>query len=565
MPCVVPAIGLPYRVAAFLLAEGLHHAISVPSRMEAIHVWGIQANYWKFVVEGRRSQFDVRPSAAIGQCRLQFSELNPTLLELRPFSDSAIPAHAAYSIVDTVVGSAPSEFIATWHHALSFITAIDGSERILDQIWESAPSAIPFDERWSTRSRLPMPPVVWQWLEEMARVARTGHVDSSDWKKQTDDVLQSIQHELSQQPIVLPDEFLAERCDVSLDTPDSPEFSCAVERRELSPHQARPSITIDLPLAETLTVRIGQLTSHTADFWNGFPERFPHLRRYQSQRIYRQVTQAFQSEGNGETWEFAVFPEVCLPFEGRPRFERLAAESRRGGVIGCLWREIASAVQPFCREMIPCRYFVNEAFLAIPLPSTGRMAPVVRSFLIRKPLPANSEIALARRLSEIVGRDDAWNVLPGRRVFRFVHPSWGDFTVAICSDLLDPAPWRSMRGQLLHIFLCSYNKDVSLFDSLTWVRAYENFANLVATNCGTYGGSFAWSPRSGESKELARLRGTELFVLADVKLPVRSLFERQRDGTGSAITTELRKWNGPHDHEERVGFKSPPPGFRSRE
>ena len=154
-------------------------------------------------------------------------------------------------------------------------------------------------------------------------------------------------------------------------------------------------------------------------------------------------------------------------------------------------------------------------------------------------------------------------MLPGRRVFRFVHPEWEDFTVAICSDLLDPAPWLSMRGHLLHVFLCSYNPDVSLFDSLTWVRAYENFANLVATNCGAYGGSFAWSPRSGENKEVARIRGTGLFVLADVELPVQRLFEWQRDGTETAIVSHLNEWRG--NDRARTEFKSPPPSFPSRD
>lgn len=78
LPCSVPAIGLPYRVAAFLLAEGLRHHAIAP-------------------------------------------------LELLPVSVSTIPAHAAYFTPETVVASPPSDFVIVWHHALSFITAIDGS------------------------------------------------------------------------------------------------------------------------------------------------------------------------------------------------------------------------------------------------------------------------------------------------------------------------------------------------------------------------------------------------------------------------------------------------------
>ena len=209
------------------------------------------------------------------------------------------------------------------------------------------------------------------------------------------------------------------------------------------------------------------------------------------------------------------------------------------------------------------RYFVNEALLSVPLPCSNQTRPIVRSFLIRKPLPGHVEIALAHRLSEISPAVE-WRMLPGRRVFRFVHALWGDFTVAICSDLLDPAPWLSMRGNLLHVFLCSYNKDVTLFESLTWVRAYENFANIVATNCGAYGGSFAWSPRSGDNKEIARLRGNDLFVLADVLLPVRDLFDWQRNGNNESINSHLEEWRG-SVHQHRPRFKSPPPNFPSRQ
>lgn len=564
MPSSVPAVGLPYRVAAFLLAEAFrHHSNVLQVSCGAAQLWGVQELQWPVVAAARRSQFELRPEVAIGQSTLRLSASQSCLFE-PAFADSgALPIHAAFLILETTTETPSPDFLIHWHHALSFISAIDGSERMLDEIWQSAPSAIPFEERWSTRSRLPMPSIVWQWLDEMARVARTGDVASTRWQQLKAEVLSNLEQEFAQQPLVLPDEFLAERCDVSFGSPDSPEFPCAVERREMSPHQPTPRVPVETPtLAEKLGVRIAQLTSQPLEFWTGFPERFPNLRRVESQRVFRQVTQAFQSEGDGPSWEFAVFPEVCLPFDGRRRFEKLVSETGRAAVIGCLWHEVAPALKPISRASLRHRYFVNEALLSIPMPKPQRRRPIVRSFLVRKPLPTHSEVALAKRLSELVGLDDAWKILPGRRVFRFVHPTWGDFTVAICSDLLDPAPWHSMRGQLLHLFLCSYNPDVALFDSLTWVRAYENFANLVATNCGAFGGSFAWSPRSREKKEVARIRGNGLFVLADVDLPVKSLFDWQIQGIDASVNAEIDLWKV--KAKLKLDFKSPPPGFLSR-
>jgi len=404
---------------------------------------------------------------------------------------------------------------------------------------------------------------MWLWLEEMARVARTGQSTSSDWQQRLTEVRQMLTADFEQQSLTLPDEFLAERCDVSLTSHESPEYPCAIERREISPHYSVPRLPVAVEkLAETFAVRIAQLTTHPLNIWRGFPERFPHLLRHESQRAFRQVTQTFQDHGDGAAWDIGVFPEVCLPFNGRKRFERLVAETQKAGVIGCMWREVAPGIRPLSGLMQSRRYYVNEALLSIPLPSSKLSRPIVRSFLVRKPVPAHVEIALGQRLSELNPTVE-WRMLPGRRVFRFVHATWGDFTVAICSDLLDPAPWLSMRGNLLHVFLCSYNQDVALFESLTWVRAYENFANLVATNCGAYGGSFAWSPRSGDNKEIARIRGNNLFVLADVLLPIRALFERQRDGGRSSIDAHLAEWRG-SAHHNVSGYKSPPPSYPRR-
>jgi predicted amidohydrolase len=157
----------------------------------------------------------------------------------------------------------------------------------------------------------------------------------------------------------------------------------------------------------------------------------------------------------------------------------------------------------------------------------------------------------------------AWKLIPGRRIYRFIHPQWGDFTVAICSDIIDPVPWASLKGQILHLFLCSYNPDVNLFESMTWVRADENCVNLVATNCGHYGGSFAWSPRSAENRELARVRGNHVFVLADVSLPVKELLNWQKTGVSKSVAKELEKTWRDNEYPD-AKFKAPPPQFPGR-
>ena len=109
------------------------------------------------------------------------------------------------------------------------------------------------------------------------------------------------------------------------------------------------------------------------------------------------------------------------------------------------------------------------------------------------------------------------------------------------------------------MFTVAFNKDVELYDALTWVRAYESYVNVLAVNHGQFGGSFVWTPKHSYARELARLRGSDLFLLADVEIPVKSLLDAQNKGVKQAVEEAKRKWmNQP---QGRVTFKAPPPGY----
>ena len=214
------------------------------------------------------------------------------------------------------------------------------------------------------------------------------------------------------------------------------------------------------------------------------------------------------------------------------------------------------------------RWFANEALLVLPVENDlpGLATRVVR---VRKPRPAASERGLERALSLHTG--EQWNILPGDRFFLFRHPTWGNFTVGICSDLLDPMPWALLRGEVAHMFFSAYNDDVDLFGVVTRTRAYEDYCNVVLVNHGSKGGSFAWSPRTGPTKEIARFQGEDLDVVADVTLPVRALLEAQRRRLPMAIDDHRISWLGESrdrnesdsDRELRK-YKTPPPGYRKR-
>lgn len=110
--------------------------------------------------------------------------------------------------------------------------------------------------------------------------------------------------------------------------------------------------------------------------------------------------------------------------------------------------------------------------------------------------------------------------------------------------------------------MVAFNKDVGLYEALTWVRAYETYVNLVAVNHGQYGGSFLWTPRRSHGRELAQLRGKDLLLLADVKIPVKELAEAQVHGVADAVRVAKSEWMG--DRLQAKKFKAPPPGYKRK-
>ncbi len=277
-----------------------------------------------------------------------------------------------------------------------------------------------------------------------------------------------------------------------------------------------------------------------------------------------QVAAAFQSSnhsGPRDEPDIVLLPEVSIPQTEVQTVHDLVARTGRASLAGLFWRELGPVYKATGLARSTRKWFVNEAELVVPVGHEDRGHTGVRWYRVRKPLPAHIETGLAHKLTEWPP-SVRWSILKGRRWYRFLHPKWGDFTIAICSDLLDTAPWRSLRGELLHAFTVAFNKDVNLYESLTWVRAYENFVNVVMVNHGRYGGSFLWTPRRQHEREIARLRGSDLLLIVDVDVPVTDLLEAQRNGVNKAVDAAACYWAG--SQSDSTGFKAPPTGFARR-
>ena len=544
----LPAIGLPSRVAAFLCVAAM--------RTEPPEGWSPEKGPLNWCIRdsdtvlsaGRRLQFgygtddqSARPnSPAVGRT-----------------GTWEIPPHAAFFLPFTAgPGAINPEAYLTYCDVLLLITAMDGGDAVLDGLVERGLGSTPFEDRWAWRSRLHLPREVWRQIERILRWLRT---PDRTLMGVTD--LHGALREIAPTNVGI-DHFRCERIDIALNLGADLEVARTIGALDGTPGDRTETAFPDPShLTENLVVRIGQI-SH---WYNPrvTRRRFPRVGVQQAAHTMEQVASAFRTPSysrNSLSPAIVVLPEVTVPGCEVETIRQLATDANRAYLAGLYWRVLRPAYPASRFKRVTKWWIVNEAELAVPIGGEDRGPTGLRWFRVRKPVPSHMEIGLARALTT---SQVQWRFMRGGHVYRFLHPEWGDFSVAICADLIESSLWRDLQGELLHLFMVAFNRDVDFYDSLTRVRSYENFVNLVAANHGRYGGSLACSPRRGFEKEIARLRGNDLFVLADVNLPVKDLYAAQVDGVHRAELAGEMEWTTSSSSRDK--FKAPPPGFVRRE
>lgn len=599
-PASSPALGLPLRIACRLLESAIRGDSvtdhdGTPSLCAPTWILPEEPRHW--LAAGRRCQLGADCWADFESIRGPFSK-SPKYWDRswvkvshgdKDFSHWEVLPHPLYlwplahQRIGFDSGAVDPRQYRLWCHLLLFFTAITGDERLHDQLFSRGAGVVPFDERWHWRHRVHLPPAIWRVFEELTRQmfnrpARSsdGYADADvelDQRKQR--ILDTLD-EINGSPLSAKD-YRWERVDIGLSADEPMDQPVAIlpygsGRMPEGPDRRPPPIvkTADWDqLYENFHVRIGQVKAKP-----NFPSYAKHnlnVTRAETQSIMREVWQVFfadsridgMSAGDDDTQGIILLPESTIPNEERGVISQLARETGRAVLAGCLWRRLSTVIPAHRAVNVARRYLVNEAILAAPMSiatNKRNARRLVREFTIRKPNPAHNETGLAMFLTNKSGGRTNYQMLPGNRWYRFVHPHWGDFTVAICADLLDPTPWHSLRGEIQHILSSAFNQDIDLFDAMTWVRAYENYCNLVLTNHGHHGGSFAWTPKSSHGKEITKLRGAELFLIADVALPVKSMVKAQQDEIYNA---HRRGWDFWAEVESgaKSEFKAPPAGW----
>ncbi len=554
----VPAVGLPTRVAAaLLLAARDKQRPSDWSINKGPLVWTLE-NCKEVIGAGRRLQLGYSDPGADEDRRKK----TPVVTRSTGWD---VPPHPAYYIPlvnglkpPTPRLRSPSRLRALaasyvlYCDVLLFLTALDGGERILDSLHRSGLSGVPFQDRWAWRSRIHLSEETWKTVDRVIQWAIFPTVPMA--VNTLSEFAGVLSRSFSFQ------DFVAERIDVLLQEGHYLEVV-----RSAGPFRGSPKLRDDLELDDeklsgSLNVRIAQVSR----WYSQVTHSFPAVAAHEAHAVMQQVAGAFQNRASDNQPALVLLPEASIPQNEVATLRQLVSKTGVAALAGLFWREL-QAVYPG-RVRLPKtrqRWIVNEAELIVPLGHDTPGPPTVRWFRVRKPVPAHIEEGLARALTK--QSKIKFHLLKGRRWYRFVHRRWGDFSIAICADLIDAEPWRVFRGEMLHLFTVAFNKDVELFDALTWVRAYESYVNVLAVNHGLYGGSFVWTPKGSHARELARLRGSGLLLLADVEIPVKGLLDEQIKGVKTAVDAAKREWQGRKQKMQKPRtFKAPPPGYRRR-
>lgn len=540
-PATSPAVGLPPGIVLIMLANSLESKRKPDAR---VYSWALDEGKTDFLWWARGSQFTHKhpptPSCA---------EDTDTLIH--PTSYSSMPPHPAFLLSES----------HGWANALLALTALSGREYFMDALWAHGHEPFDVRQRYSWRTEVLAPIELWRLIEL--------ELESKDSSEHIVTLLRFIFRNVR----IIPDNSQSLRAHLtSLFQVVRADVDLASGRFSESPMAASVEIPAQgaAPKSEKLIARIAQLTEHPAWQSEVATMHFPKLKQRTVLLMLSQLLDSLPEprelpEKDGRP-DILIGPEIFLPYSKKllQMLKHSVKRRKLAMLVGLYWQEVPQGVRPseYLKSKQRVRYFVNEALLLVPIMHADERRPyVVREYKIPKPIPAAVEYALARSLTNIsVPMGGArWEILPGSRWYRFLHPMWGAFSVAICSDLLDPIPWARMRGRFLHLFIISNNTDVDLYQSITWSRAYECYVNLIAVNHGEHGGSFSWTPKHRHHKEVAVIRGQNLNVVVDVELETQKLLAKQRLGWEEEVARLSENWpNGVRSDGPRENWKTPP-------
>ena len=392
VPWETPALGLPSRVgAAFLRGAGQPTWPQGWSTRQGPLTWQI-GDTDGVLVQGRSAQFDGRA----------LTESTEGVVAITRSEDWEVLPHAAYYLpfVSLDAGRVhPASYVA-YCDALLLLTALDGSELILDGLVRWGVRETPFVDRWSWRSRIHLPLDAWLALEHMLRWAESPSSDATSAANKLSEALEGWSGQTVSEV-----DFLAERIDVSLSARQDSEIVRTIRPAgKLHGPPLPPELRIANNIVEELGVRVGQVTAwpSSTDLLRSFPEvpsRVAHS-------MIEQVANVFNAPSHSSDSalpDIVVLPELSVPRQEVRSLRELVRDTHIGAVAGLYWRALHPPYRAAGGLVPTWRCFVNEAELVLPTRGDERGPTGVRWYRVRKPVPAHLEDGLAEALTKTAG------------------------------------------------------------------------------------------------------------------------------------------------------------------
>ena len=292
------------------------------------------------------------------------------------------------------------------------------------------------------------------------------------------------------------------------------------------------------PYVEHISVGIIQTTVDPDVAWQKNASS-PQMSESEDNHVWAEVCNALRAfQDDRENPRLILLPELSLPRTRLDDFERILGSLNAVAVVGVdyLLNHDNRIVRNEGIVFVPRNFFEDH--------------PSRRCTRIRfgKTYPAPKE---NKKLQEM---NPQWSFEGDSNVYVFDAQEFGRFGVAICWDIMDVERSLMYTGQVQHLFVLAYNRDLETFRSLANSLSRTVFCNLVICNTGFYGGSLVVSPYyMPHQRTLYEHNGSRLFTTQVVKLPVRDL-----------ITAQCRSENIDQSGGDSGLFKNPPPGFFER-
>jgi len=171
--------------------------------------------------------------------------------------------------------------------------------------------------------------------------------------------------------------------------------------------------------------------------------------------------------------DIVVMPELAVPHGFLPRLRVMARTLSAVIIAGLDYRDRSTATE---------RIVSNEAVVIVP--NRWRKRQISSHTSVRYIGKTYCSHGEQQRLDQ-----QKYGFSGDNAIWVFDGDDAGRFGIVICYDFLDLERVASYRGQIQHLFVLAYNKDIRSFQHAAEAMARMVFCNVLVCNAGYYGGS----------------------------------------------------------------------------